>query len=229
MAPEWVELFRQSADQLGACLCHRMPSHSFAPGGVQLALCARCTGVHLGLVVGVLLLAALGRAKADYPGDVWRMLALLALLAPMGLDAISAGLGFRETDNLTRLATGAFAGPALASLLLVIINHAPARPPRRPMFKSVWEPFGLGLVTLAGVSLLVLLIRPGWIVLDGLSLLGVLLTGALINLAALALHDRRTSGISMLRKAPLRTLGLLILLGVVELALLRGFALWLKS
>src|SRR5436190_23467383 len=43
-------------DVLGFGVCHQLVSHSFVIGGHPLPVCARCTGIYLGALVGLLML-----------------------------------------------------------------------------------------------------------------------------------------------------------------------------
>ena len=41
------------ADAIGYAVCHRIGERSFHIGGRSLSLCARCTGMYLGAMVGM--------------------------------------------------------------------------------------------------------------------------------------------------------------------------------
>ena len=100
--------------------CHQRPERSFARGGVPLASCARCTGIHLsGLAGGALLLLLPARAARRLPSP--RGLVLLGLM-PLLVD-VGAGLLWTSWDHpWLRAATGLIAGCAL----LLTLRAAPA-------------------------------------------------------------------------------------------------------
>src|SRR2546421_7356667 len=50
---------------LDSGICAQMPTHSFYPGGEELPLCARNTGIYLGFIVTLLTLYATGRGRAQ--------------------------------------------------------------------------------------------------------------------------------------------------------------------
>src|SRR5207244_1913238 len=50
---------------LDSGICAQLPTHSFYPGGQELPLCARNTGIYLGFIVTLLTLYATGRGRAQ--------------------------------------------------------------------------------------------------------------------------------------------------------------------
>jgi hypothetical protein len=52
---------------LGAAVCHQRPDRSFHWVGVQLPVCARCTGVYIGAAVGALAWLLLGGLSRPRP------------------------------------------------------------------------------------------------------------------------------------------------------------------
>ena len=51
---------------VGSSLCHQIPSHTFIVDGIQFPICARCTGLYLGSLIG-LVYAFLNGRKASIP------------------------------------------------------------------------------------------------------------------------------------------------------------------
>ena len=56
------------ADAVGYAVCHRLDFRSFHLGERQLPLCARCSGMYLGAVLGIGYLSVFSRRKAGFPG-----------------------------------------------------------------------------------------------------------------------------------------------------------------
>ncbi len=51
---------------VGSIVCHQRPERSFHAWGAQLPVCARCTGIYIGAVLGVVSVAlAFGPANAE--------------------------------------------------------------------------------------------------------------------------------------------------------------------
>ena len=113
---------------LYAPACHQLPERSIAVGGGTQAVCARCSGLYVGGVAGLLagvVLAGTGRR----PRPCWLALAV----APTVLDALLPWIGLAGLPNVPRLLLAVPAG-AMAALFLAagIAEIAGSRPRRRP-------------------------------------------------------------------------------------------------
>lgn len=121
-SPGWRVPFR--------AVCHGMPERAFDLFGVAMPICARCTAIYAGMfaaVVAFVLVAPLRR---------WTFPAALALvcIAPMVVDGLTQATGFRESTNLLRAITGAFA--ALGPMLWVMGKIEGPRAPRSTFSES---------------------------------------------------------------------------------------------
>ena len=58
------------ADAVVYTVCHRIDLRSFHLGDRQISLCARCTGMYLAAVFGILFQALLGRRRTEYPPKI---------------------------------------------------------------------------------------------------------------------------------------------------------------
>jgi len=103
-----------------APLCHQRPDRSFYAFGYPWAVCARCSGIYLGILLGLL----------AYPFrrgfDILRLpkLSALALVsAPIALDAAANILGFWNSGPLLRLATGLLWGLILPFYFLTGVGE----------------------------------------------------------------------------------------------------------
>ncbi|MEM5818666.1 MAG: DUF2085 domain-containing protein [Desulfitobacterium hafniense] len=99
-------------------LCHRLPERSFFFRGRQFPVCARCTGIAFGYILGALL------ALKYHPVPLGT---IILLLIPLGIDGSVQYLGLGKSTNKRRLLTGIGAGIAtvflLAKIILMGINH----------------------------------------------------------------------------------------------------------
>ena len=99
-------------------LCHQIPERSFFFRGHQFPICARCTGILLGYIIGGLI----ALRYQHIPLEI-----LILLLVPLGIDGCAQYLGFWESTNRRRLFTGILAGIAtdflLAKIVLMGIKH----------------------------------------------------------------------------------------------------------
>lgn len=119
------------ARDVGYAVCHQLPTHSFFVGGEQLPLCARCTGIYIGFLVGLIGMALLGKLGATRLPPLPVTAVLVVTMVAMvfdGFNSLTASLpesiqAYQPT-NLLRLATGLGAGAALALLMVPSLNDA---------------------------------------------------------------------------------------------------------
>jgi uncharacterized membrane protein len=206
--------------------------HNLFLAGLQLPICARCTGIYMTVVttLGMLLLLGRGRAGGLPP---WHISAVLVgLVIVMGIDGVNslfnevgASVAY-EPRNDVRSLTGMGMGMGMAVLLLLIFNlslRADADD-AQPILKNWWEVGGIALLNLlilaAVFGSIDLLFWP----VAALSVLGM--AGALyvVNLVVVAVvlgyANVVTRPSQLARPATLALLPTLLLLG--------GFA-WLRA
>lgn len=108
---------------MGYGLCHQLPERSFFGGGVQLPVCARDTGIYIGILVSLALISWLhqGSRPRELPTrSGWIAIALM--IATMALDGGTEYAGLRSTTNELRLITGLLAGFAIGAVITPMIN-----------------------------------------------------------------------------------------------------------
>src|SRR5512146_2129218 len=107
-------------DAVGYAVCHRLDSHSLHVGGIQLPLCARCTGEFNAAAIGLVFQGLIGHRKSRLPNrGILAVLVLfflafavdgsnsyLALLKNTYAGAFSNIPNLYVTDNTTRVFTG---------------------------------------------------------------------------------------------------------------------------
>lgn len=109
-------------------ICSQLPTHSFYPGGQQLPLCARNTGIYVGFSSTIVFLLSVGRLRATRLPQGWVAAILAAAVLLMGVDGFnSLFLDLRlphlyQPHNLLRLATGLGTGVAMATFLVPVAN-----------------------------------------------------------------------------------------------------------
>jgi len=125
------------ADAIGYAVCHRLDERSFHVDGRQLPLCARCSGMYLGAVLGLLFLSLTYRRNAGTPPK-----AVIAILLLFGLafavDGTNSYLYLMKSvsgsrlsfipnlyvpNNTLRLFTGSGTGLAMAVAVFVSLNQ----------------------------------------------------------------------------------------------------------
>lgn len=178
------------ADAVGYAICHRIAERSFEAYGVQLPLCARCTGIYLGVMTGLFVYVASGRGRAMRLPP-WKIAGVFAIFVGiLAVDGINSYLhlfpgvknGLYEPNNTLRLTTGIYTGLAMITLVLPIFNNTVwYRDDNRRVLESWHELAGLLLVTTL-VLIATLTRRPLILLIFGLiSAAGVVVILTMIN------------------------------------------------
>lgn len=89
-------------------LCHRLPSRSFFLKGVQFPICARCTGICIGYVIGIIL--------AFF--NVLPFFYALILTIPMVVDGTGQLFNRWISNNNRRLVTGILGGVGIVFMFI---------------------------------------------------------------------------------------------------------------
>ncbi|HEX3052915.1 MAG TPA: DUF2085 domain-containing protein [Aggregatilineaceae bacterium] len=125
------------ADAVGYAICHRIPARSLHVHGRALPLCARCTGIYLGVMTALAVYAGSGRLRSErLPRP--RLLVVLALAGvPIAVDGINSYLTFfpfyhpiYPPHNTIRLITGVYAGITMFTIILPVYNSTMWSAPR---------------------------------------------------------------------------------------------------
>ncbi len=163
------------ADAVGYAVCHRIEVRSFHIGDRQLPLCARCSGMFLGAVLGLAYQAKQGRKGKMPPLLVLILFGFLALA--WALDGSNSFLmllpgisSVYQTQNWTRLVTGTGMGLAMSAVLMPSFISTMFQRYQEKSALGNWKQV-LGLFALAALlDVLVLLEWP--VVLYPLALIG---------------------------------------------------------
>lgn len=116
-----------------SAVCHQLPEHSLLVYGRPLPLCARCTGLYLG-VMGTMLWLALNRRtrhRVGLPADsaIWVLVVAVTFWLVDGLNATTSdliGLQLYASHNALRAASGIGMGMAIGSCLY-------------PLLRGIWD------------------------------------------------------------------------------------------
>jgi uncharacterized membrane protein len=162
------------ADAIGYAVCHRISERSFHIGSIQLPLCARCSGMYLGAVTGLVFQSILGWKRMKIPH--WSMLALLGVfVAAFGIDGsnsylyllkqISPGIlsnipNLYVPNNTLRLLTGSGMGLSIGLMLFPAFNQTVWGDGEDKPAITGWKWFGLLLGIQLVFDLLVLTESP---------------------------------------------------------------------
>lgn len=208
--------FLGKADAIGYAVCHRISERSFHIGSYQLPLCARCSGMYLGAVTGLIFQSILGWKRGKAPR--WGIIAVLVVfLAAFGIDGVNSYLyllkqvrpGFLPQipnlyvpNNILRLFTGSGMGLGIAAMLYPAFNQSiwMDYDDTRAALPG-WKAFGLLVGIQIVVDLLVLTENPFLLYpLAIISVLGVLLLLTMVYTIVWVMITRQDNKYTKLRQ-----------------------------
>ena len=104
-------------------MCHGIPERCLVVFGVPMPICARCTGIYVGMLAGAAAaMILLGRRWAMRLRErTVRIIALVAI-APLAIDGLTQLTGLRESTNPLRVVTGLIAGFAFGLWILSAVE-----------------------------------------------------------------------------------------------------------
>lgn len=144
----------EGADYVGYSVCHRITDRSFTIAGRQLPLCARCTGMYLGVSLTFAVLALAGRKRWSQLPPPRVLVVLIGFIAIMGIDGLNSYSHFfpnlphvYEPRNWLRLVTGIGAGIAMGSIVFPAMAQTLWKQQEyRPTLANLRELSGLALL-----------------------------------------------------------------------------------
>lgn len=116
-------LLQQILDFLGRAICHQLKERTLYVSGQALSVCARDTGIYIG-IFSTLSYLFLRKRKVTIPSKKISFL-LLLFLVPLIMDGLGSYLHFFQSSNIRRLITGVLFGLILPYFLYPLISSAP--------------------------------------------------------------------------------------------------------
>jgi uncharacterized membrane protein len=117
------------ADAIGYAVCHRIDLRSFHLGERALPLCARCSGMYLGAMLGLIYQAVRWSRRCGMPARPIQVILGIFFLA-FAVDGVNSFFSFfpgapslYAPNNLMRLLTGSGMGLAIALVLSPAFNQ----------------------------------------------------------------------------------------------------------
>jgi len=123
-APHLPAALAAAVYAVGALVCHQRPERSFHWDGVQLAVCARCTGIYLGACATAVLACVpprhyVPRVTAGRRVRVW----LAAAALPTAVTVASEWAGWWVPSAHMRAATGVVLGAAAGLVVAAALHY----------------------------------------------------------------------------------------------------------
>lgn len=132
---------------MGSAVCHQMAERSLLFEGMQMPLCARCTGIYTGVFFAFCFFFLKKRiTEGNSFSLVQAILTGLAIL-PVGIDGVGSYLGFWESSQLMRIFSGSLVGTVVPGFLLLASNFDPKKGKEQPIYNKTAELLLLMLVS----------------------------------------------------------------------------------
>ena len=188
-----------AGDYAGALVCHRITERSFTIAGRQMPLCARCTGIYLGIALSFVTFLVAGRVRWSELPSTRIILVLVGFIGIMGVDGVNSFSHFFPSfphvytpQNWLRLVTGM--GTGLAMGIIVFPALAQTLWQEQEMKRIVRNGNELlGLMVLAGILILLVLSNQPTLlyVLGVVSAAGIVVILTSLNSMLLLIFTRR--------------------------------------
>jgi uncharacterized membrane protein len=104
----------------GSFVCHQISDRSFHIAGVQLPVCARCTGLYLGAAIGAIAWFAVSVSQLSFARV---RVALIAAAVPTVVTVITASAGVWDPGNALRATCAAPLGIAVGALVAAVFTR----------------------------------------------------------------------------------------------------------
>ena len=191
------------ADAVGYAVCHRIDVRSFHLGDRPISLCARCTGMYLGALLGLVFQGITAPRRGNYPPK--RVLAVLAgVVAIFGIDGLNSFAhlipgtpSLYEPSNIFRILTGTGFGIVMSAGIYPVFNQTVwTNWDRRPTLSGLRQLIFLFILGLVLVALVLtenpLILYPLALISAGGVLLILSMVYTLLWLIALKSENRYT-------------------------------------
>jgi len=106
--------------KVGDILCHQKVERSYFINGNQMPFCSRCTGIFLGLALGMLI-SIIFYNKIVFSDKI--VIFILLLILPLVIDGTMQLFGVWESKNIIRIVTGILTGIAGSIAISLIIDE----------------------------------------------------------------------------------------------------------
>lgn len=158
---------------IGGLVCHQIPERTIFIDGMPLPLCARDTGIYLGVFIALIYCIVRGKLKSDRVPSTRISVLLALLMIPMMIDAVTSYVSMRQTDNIIRLVTGIFFGMPIVLFLIPAANYKVYEMNKLKVIDGL---FDLILISTINISVCIVILRLNmltWSIVSTASLIGL--------------------------------------------------------
>jgi uncharacterized membrane protein len=189
------------ADAIGYALCHQIPARSFQINDQPISLCARCTGMYVSLMIGLIYQTVLGRRRYAWPRNL-HLAVLAVFFLAFAVDGTNSALTLftgkgplYPPTNISRLLTGTGMGLAMAAMILPAFHQTAWEKYDPRGYFLTWGQF-LGFLA-AGFTGAALILTENPFILQAFTYLGVLgiilILTLLYSMILMVIFDRENS------------------------------------
>ncbi|MEH7416491.1 DUF2085 domain-containing protein [Neobacillus drentensis] len=124
---------------LGGAICHQIKDRSLLASGKTLSVCARDTGIYLGIFSTLVYLFLFKRNKIITIPSIKVSFFLLLFMVPMMIDGLGSYAHLFESNNERRLLTGLGFGFILPYFIFPILFGKSLTPGSKPVVKNTTD------------------------------------------------------------------------------------------
>ena len=103
-------------------ICHQVPERTLTIGGHLLPLCARCTGIYSGFLIGLVFQIIVRRQVKRLPSLAISAMSTVFIVALI-IDGVGERLQLWQIGNQVRFLIGLFCGSSLSIILFPLFNY----------------------------------------------------------------------------------------------------------
>jgi len=209
--------------QVGSAICHQLPERSFFVYETQMPLCARCSGIYLGMFIAFsfyFFTKILKNKKPIKPPSLWINILSIIFILLMIIQALTSTFINYPFENELRFITGILFGLSLPWYLLITFNYSRRFKYENKEILNYKEYLFLFSITLITSVVFLLKIPIILYITAYISVIGLLVFIFLINLSVLTLI---TDLIRKLQKISFLYIFILsIIFSIIEIILLNS-------
>ncbi len=121
----------------GRAICHQLEERSLQASGQTLSVCARCTGIYIGIFSSLIYLHLYKRKTNITIPTIKVSFFLLLFMLPMITDGLGSYLHFFESSNIRRLVSGTSLGFVLPFFLYPLLSLKSLKRESEPVIKNI--------------------------------------------------------------------------------------------